>query len=149
MPDLIRVMSDHHKHCDEAFAQAEQAAQSNDWAACADLTQALVGDTLAHFAAEEAILFPAFERATGMTMGPTRMMRMEHEQMRELLEQLQAASAAHDHQTYFGTADTLLVMMEQHNMKEENILYPMCAQHLHSETGLVEALNTALATASF
>ena len=31
-------------------------------------------------------------------------------------------------------ADTLLIMMQQHNMKEENILYPMCDQHLAGET---------------
>ena len=27
-------------------------------------------------------------------------------------------------------AETLLIMTQQHNMKEENILYPMCDQHL-------------------
>ena len=27
-----------------------------------------------------------------------------------------------------------MIMMQQHNMKEENILYPMCDQHLAGET---------------
>ena len=31
---------------------------------------------------------------------------------------------------YFGIAETLLIMMQQHNTKEENMLYPMCDQHL-------------------
>jgi hypothetical protein len=29
-----------------------------------------------------------------------------------------------------GNAETLLIMMQQHNVKEENVLYPMCDQHL-------------------
>jgi len=31
---------------------------------------------------------------------------------------------------YAGTAETLLIIMQQHNVKEENVLYPMCDQRL-------------------
>jgi hemerythrin-like domain-containing protein len=58
------------------------------------------------------------------------MMRYEHEQMRSLLGQLAAACAAKDRDSYAGVAETLLMLMQQHNMKEENILYPMCDQAL-------------------
>ncbi|TRZ68118.1 MAG: hemerythrin domain-containing protein, partial [Rhodocyclaceae bacterium] len=30
-------------------------------------------------------------------------------------------------------AETLLILMQQHNMKEENILYPMCDQALAAQ----------------
>ena len=31
---------------------------------------------------------------------------------------------------YLGIADTLLILMQQHNMKEEQMLYNMMDQHL-------------------
>ena len=73
-----------------------------------------------------------------MTMGPTQVMRMEHQQMRDLLDQAQAAIMAGDAEEYMGQAETLLIMMQQHNMKEENILYPMCDQHLGNDGGVLE-----------
>ena len=101
---------------------------------------------LAHFSVEEKTLFPAFESATGMTMGPTQVMRMEHEQMRALLNEAEAALAAGREDDYFGQAETLLIMMQQHNMKEENVLYPMCDQHLAaSADDLIDQLESGLA----
>jgi hypothetical protein len=47
-----------------------------------------------HFAMEEEVLFPAFERTTGMVRGPTMVMRMEHTQMRALLDQIGGAASA-------------------------------------------------------
>ena len=35
-------------------------------------------------------MFPIFEEVTGMTQGPTMVMRMEHSQMRGILEDLKA-----------------------------------------------------------
>ena len=63
-------------------------------------------------------------------MGPTQVMRVEHEQMRELLSAAQSALSAQDADDYAGNAETLLIMMQQHNMKEENVLYPLCDDHL-------------------
>ncbi len=62
-------------------------------------------------------------------------MRLEHAQMRPLLAQLEAACAARDGDGYAGAAETLLILMQQHNMKEENILYPMCDQALGAGSG--------------
>jgi hemerythrin-like domain-containing protein len=83
-----------------------------------------------HFRTEEEMLFPAFEAATGMVGGPTQMMRMEHAQMRDLIEQMEGALTARAADNFAGAAGTLLVFMQQHNMKEENILYPMCNRTL-------------------
>lgn len=146
MSDLSSMMSVHHRYCDECFAEAERAGDSRDWSSCAASTARFVEAMKAHFAAEEIVLFPAFESVTGITTGPTRMMRMEHAQMRELLEQMLAAANEMDQENFLGTAETLLVMMEQHNMKEEHILYPMCDQHLQNYGGeaFVEQLEETL-----
>jgi hemerythrin-like domain-containing protein len=128
-----QILPDHHRHCDDLFVAAEEAAQRGDWAAAATAFEHFYGQMKAHFEAEEGLLFPAFEAATGMSAGPTQMMRHEHEQMRSLLAQLATACAASDGEGYAGAAETLLMLMQQHNMKEENILYPMCEQALGAE----------------
>lgn len=65
-----------------------------------------------------------------MYRGPTQVMRGEHVQMRQLLAAAETALAKRDADDYMGNAETLLIMMQQHNVKEENVLYPMCDQHL-------------------
>lgn len=133
MSEIRQILPPHHTHCDDLFAAAEAAAQQGDWAACELAQPAFSAELLAHLAAEENILFPAFENATGIRQGPTQVMRMEHEQMRGLVAQMNTALAARDADTFGGAAETLLILMQQHNMKEENILYPMCDQSLGSQ----------------
>ena len=122
----------HHKHCDELFAGAEAACANGDWAAGEKAFALLVDELETHFCSEEELLFPAFEKATGMTSGPTEVMRGEHRQMRDLLQQMRAGLADRDADVFEGGAETLLILMQQHNMKEENILYPMCDNALGS-----------------
>ena len=130
MSSPSQILPDHHRHCDDLYAAAEDAALRGDWAVAAPAFERFNAQMIAHFDAEETLLFPAFEAASGMVAGPTRMMRYEHDQMRGLLSQLAAACDAKDSQEYGGAAETLLMLMQQHNMKEENILYPMCEQSL-------------------
>ncbi|MDD5176826.1 MAG: hemerythrin domain-containing protein [Sterolibacterium sp.] len=141
MPTISQTLPAHHKHCDDLFSAAEEAAQRGQWKTCSEATGRYMQTMLAHFDAEESLLFPAFENATGMTSGPTQMMRIEHDQMRNLLGQLEVAQKAQDADTFSGVAETLLILMQQHNMKEENILYPMCDQTLGAQ---VEQLSAQL-----
>ncbi len=116
----------HHKHCDEIFADAEEACAKGNWSAGEKAFAEFAGQLETHFLSEEEVLFPAFESATGMTSGPTEVMRGEHRQMRDLLAQMKVSLDNRDDDGFSGNAETLLIMMQQHNMKEENILYPMC-----------------------
>jgi DUF438 domain-containing protein len=148
MTTIRSFMTDDHRRCDDLFAEAEQAIGKGNLEAA----QAAFGHfrtaVLAHFASEEKTLFPSFEAKTGMSMGPTQVMRMEHEQMRALFNDAADALKSGDSEEYLGIADTLLIMMQQHNMKEENILYPMCDQHLSTELApLLERLETELCEA--
>lgn len=52
-----------------------------------------MGTSQQHFEAEENLLFPAFEKKTGMTSGPMQVMRGEHIQMLELMVDAQVALA--------------------------------------------------------
>lgn len=126
MENLTQPLKQHHKHCDDLFAEAEAQALAGDWAGCDASSTQFLNEIEAHFQTEEQVLFPAFEAATGMSGGPVYVMRMEHAQMRDLMAQMAATVKARDRNAFAGIADTLLIVMQQHNMKEENILYPMC-----------------------
>ena len=130
MDHLTAPLVADHRHCDGLFATAEDAAQRTDWAACRERFDAFRAAMLQHFEIEENVLFPAFEQATGMTMGPTAMMRSEHAQMRDLLNNMGEVIAAGRRDDYLGLSETLLLYMQQHNLKEENVLYPMADQAL-------------------
>lgn len=122
-----------HRNCDELLAQTEISIGKKDWEEAAGRFRSFSDATLRHFAAEEEVLFPAFETATGNTMGPTSVMRSEHAKVRDILAQLDAAMVARDAEEFLGDAETLYIMLQQHNMKEEGILYQM-AEHVLRET---------------
>lgn len=149
MDNIVELMADDHRECDDEFAVIEQAAKKGDWASAARALKVFRDAMERHFNAEETILFPAFEAASGMTMGPTRVMRMEHIQMRSLMDDLRAAVEGGDAASYRGQAETLLILMQQHNLKEENMLYPMCNQHLADQAAaLCGQLGSALSRQS-
>jgi len=145
MTGIRDFMTGDHRRCDDLFAAIEQAVAAKQLAAAREAFAQFRVAMLAHFDGEEQALFPAFEERTGMRMGPTQMMRMEHAQMRELMDDAGRALDGGKAEDYFGVAETLLIMMQQHNMKEENVLYPMCEQHLAAEAGpLLAQLRTVL-----
>ena len=148
MTTIRTFMTEDHRHCDDLFADAEQAMGKKNFEAAKAAFAHFRTAMLAHFDTEEKTLFPTFEAKTGMSMGPTQVMRMEHVQIRGLMDDALDALNQGNADDYLGLADTLVIMMQQHNMKEENILYPMCDQHLAGETPeLLARLETELGEA--
>jgi iron-sulfur cluster repair protein YtfE (RIC family) len=137
MASIAELMTHDHRSCDHDFARAETLANKKDWEGAALALESFATGLEAHFQAEEQELFPRFEAATGMTQGPTQVMRGEHTEMRATLALLRSALASRDLDEFAGEAETLLIMMQQHNMKEENILYPMCDMRLGGERDTV------------
>lgn len=132
---ISQLMTDDHRRCDDFLAEAEQAVGKGKLEMAQPAFGHFCAAMLAHFESEEKTLFPAFEEKTGFSQGPTRVMRMEHSQMRALMEEAGAALKVGDTDDYFGLVETLVIMMQQHNMKEEGMLYPLCDQHLAAESG--------------
>lgn len=133
MTRISEFLSNDHNACDDLFAAAENAVAAKDWAKARGYFDNFNAGMRRHFAREEEVLFPAFEARTGMSGGPTFVMRAEHQQMNGLLAEMNAALNQSDGKTYLGLSETLLMLMRQHNMKEENILYPMSDQALADE----------------
>lgn len=133
MTTISDFLAPDHQRCDNLFAAAEAAAAQGDWDNAGAGFSRFQDALLHHFAMEEEVMFPAFEARTGMTQGPTAMMRSEHRQMTTLLDQIADAVTRKDGDACLGDADTLLIIMQQHNMKEEQMLYQMADQALAGE----------------
>ncbi len=133
MPKITDVMSADHKRCDELFAKAEDAVSNGDWESGATAFRGFHDATEQHFSMEEAVLFPAVEQSTGMTSGPTQVMRMEHMQMRQLLADMDESVTEKNQEKYLGLSETLIMVMQQHNTKEEQIVYVMADQSLREK----------------
>ncbi|GAB6044037.1 hemerythrin domain-containing protein [Endothiovibrio diazotrophicus] len=137
MTRISPMMHDDHQRCDALFATAEEAVSDQRWDDAGVAFSAFREATLHHFAMEEEVLFPSFEEASGNGGGPTEMMRYEHRQMRGLMEEMAQGASGMDGALYLGAAETLLMLMQQHNLKEEQILYPMTEQLLGETQGEV------------
>ncbi|MEO5345445.1 MAG: hemerythrin domain-containing protein [Magnetococcus sp. YQC-9] len=119
-----------HERCDELYAALENAAQEGNADSTRQLFAAFKVAMEHHFDMEEKRFFPAFEQATGMTQGPTMVMRMEHRQLLGVIGQMGQAAAQGDVAGVARAGSTLMVLMRQHNIKEEQMLYPMGDMHL-------------------
>lgn len=131
---LVDYFSSDHRRCDGGWEEVEAAAEAGDEAATSAYWERFRQALLRHLAMEEQLLFPAVEAATGMAnAGPTQVMRMEHEQMRGVLAQMASAVERGDADELMDQGDTLNVLIQQHNMKEEGVLYPMAERALAGE----------------
>ena len=137
MATIKEYLTSDHRSCDELFAQMEQSASKGSLKDAMPLCQAFIDATERHFQMEERVMFPQFEEKTGMTMGPTQVMRHEHQQMRSIMAQMAEAVEADNRDKFFGLTETLMIMIQQHNMKEEQMLYNMAQQHLAMESDLI------------
>ena len=123
--EISQYLIPEHRECDVIFARAEKAAAKGDFATTKDEFIKFADETLHHFKKEEEEFFPAFEEATGSSEGPTRVMKYEHEQVRGLLGKMAQAIESEDRDAYLGLAESLMILLQQHNMKEEQMLYAM------------------------
>ena len=141
MHTILDFLGSDHRACDDLFASAEAAVAQKNWDSARDLFGRFQAAMARHLAMEEEVLFPAFEARTGNSMGPTQVMRMEHAQMRSLLQDMASAVSASNQNGFLGLSETLNMLMQQHNLKEENMLYPMSDRVLDSERdGLIRAM---------
>ena len=134
-------MTHKHRECDHFLAEAEEAAERRDLDAALEKYLAFKNETIKHFDMEEEFLFPKFEAKTGMTQGPTQVMRMEHAQAKSLFEKMDEAYNAKDKERIFGLGESMNILLQQHNAKEEQMLYTMIQQHFMAENDeIVEKL---------
>lgn len=141
MTSIIEYMTGQHRCCDDDFAAAEAAVSEQNWTEAEHQWGLFSSNLEVHLTNEEETLFPQFEQVTGSTGGPTSVMRLEHIQMREMVVSMTDALQAKDCEEYLGLSETLMILMQQHNMKEEQMLYPMTQQALPDSAAVINSMN--------
>ena len=128
-----------HRVCDKRFANTEACIAHADWEGAAHEFAQFRQLFERHLQREELVLFPHLERTFGGAVGPTSAMRSEHRQQRALIAFMVDAVAARAEDAFFDLADTLCLLMHQHSLKEESVLYPMAARLFGDQTSTLLA----------
>jgi hemerythrin-like domain-containing protein len=105
MASVHDTLTKDHRRCDNLFATVEEAVSSRRWDLALEEFHAFRHAMERHFGMEEGGLFPAFEGHTGTTRGPNEVMRLEHSEMRGLMEQMEQRILRRDAEDYLGLSD--------------------------------------------
>jgi iron-sulfur cluster repair protein YtfE (RIC family) len=130
---ITETLAADHRNCDRLLGAIAIRGRRTDWAQVAQETAAFRSAMERHFRFEEEVLFPPLEQVSPMSTGPTEMMRQQHAQIRALLDDLGAAATAEDADDFTGISETLHFLIQQHNAKEEGILYPLADRALGAD----------------
>lgn len=136
---VVAFLIQDHRRCDALLEQAQEAVQTRHWGVIATALERFADALALHLACEEELLFPTMEERAGGPLAPARMMSTEHAVMHELVRGLREAVRDRDADEFEALAQTLAIMIQQHNLKEERVLYPMAMQLLGGDAPLLES----------
>jgi hemerythrin-like domain-containing protein len=139
MTKIAHYLDQDHQRCDEKYAVAERDVAGHDWPSATENFDQFLNLFERHLEKEERILFPRLEHAIGNAYGPSIVMRSEHKLMRGLIQQMRSAIWHQDSEEFFAKADVLYIMLRQHNLKEENLLYPQADRVLQDQAAQIVA----------
>ncbi len=123
--DVTDYLQEDHRRLDHIFNSFQEAFKEERWDEAKAYFREFDLGLRRHIQGEEDVLFPLFEEKTGMhDAGPTFVMRMEHTDIRDFLEKIMNATEARDREETARGTDMLVNTLADHNMKEEQILYP-------------------------
>ena len=132
---VLEALAWDHDRLDALEAQAFRAREAGDLQTAFDLYARFASGLRRHIGFEEEILFLAFEAASGTpaNCGPTAVMRVEHREIEDLLEQIASGigDAASEPDMLRARFHAVL---GDHNAKEEQVLYPTTDYLLGAET---------------
>jgi len=111
-----------HDRLEELEARAFEARAAGRFAEAAATYAAFALGLRRHIGFEEDLLFPEYERRSGIA-GPTAVMRVEHREIESLLDAIEAVIGDPKANADALRAD-LHEVLTGHNVKEERILYP-------------------------
>ncbi len=139
MESIRSILTREHRACDGLIDVFEESVTQHNWDEAEKLFSDFLANMECHLNKEEKVLFPAMEQRMGPGMGPVQVMRAEHENMRRLFREIKEDITLRQSEHCLGLTDTLLMLIQQHNLKEEGILYAMADQILAAEQGEVMA----------
>lgn len=149
-PALAQLKEEHlplRAQMEEFYALASaigQDEQTTNWAEALIALQqkavAFVGKLDPHSLLEEDILFPMMAQFIGRETGPIAVMEYEHDQAKKNLKQFMEAMEQLPDEVNLDQAKAIAaylmnayVILTEHFMKEENVLFPMAEQMLSAD----------------
>ena len=130
---INQFMTTDHRTCDDQFAQLENIVDQGNFNGAKTMFSDFKNHMLNHFDMEEKVMFPQFQASGKGHCDPTGVMVMEHDQMRGLFNQMKNAIESNNKEAFLGYSENLLFVMQQHNMKEEQMMYNFADEALNSE----------------
>ena len=130
---INQFMTADHRECDEQFAQLENIVDQGNFVEAKTMFAEFQSHMLKHLDMEEQVIFPQYQNCEGGHCDPTPVMISEHNQMRVAFTQMHNAINENNKEKFLGQSETLLFTMQQHNMKEEQMMYNLADQALDSE----------------
>ena len=134
-----------HRRLDGIMTTCTELADAGDLVEAAKHFAKFRDGLVRHIKIEEGLVFPELEAATGLskTDGPTGVMRIEHEEILGKLSQIEELFAGENllPDEFQSLRASLVSLLHTHNMKEEQIIYPMTDKTLASDR-LVDLVKT-------
>lgn len=123
-----------HDRLDGLDAAVFAARKVGDFARASGLFSNFAFGLRRHIRFEEELLFPEFEAKAGLPSenGPTAVMRDEHRDILGILSRMESA-VGEDSPRAESLRHALVGVLGNHNLKEENIVYPMTDRALSAE----------------
>jgi len=142
MPDVIALLETDHREVEDLFAKAED----NTGAAKAQVVAKIATELTLHAEVEESLVYPAMREAGLDDMVDEA--EQEHQQMKELVAQLQAADGASSEVD--GIVAELKANVVHHVEEEEGEVFPKFRASVDQSTldGLGERVEAAKARAN-
>src|SRR5215831_9030613 len=129
----LAEIANHHRHeMESRFAAVADSLRRAAWSASGERFAALRGRIEAHMSIEERDIFPLLDRLL-----PQRdliaALRREHARFREVLAYVGACIDMRDASAASFALERLFEQLENHDAREEWILFPMCERLLDHE----------------
>lgn len=120
---ITAIFDEDHDRLDALFASFQKLKRT-DFAKARNAFIEFKAGLQRHVAWEEDVMFPLWEKKSGMTGGgPTIVMRLEHKEIGDCLESIHRKVQAQNPESD-REEQTLLELLDRHNMSEEEVLYP-------------------------
>lgn len=114
-----------HKHCQDLFALIETGIDDKNWDAVHAGARHFSDAIKEHIRMEENVLFPIFEETIRQGDGPVDILRREHAHLHGILDRMLAALDRLSPADFLLHAESFALLMQQHLMKEEVLIYPL------------------------
>lgn len=134
-----------HQRCDDLFNRAETCVAQRNWDDASDHFRLFHDALRQHIRMEEKVLLPAFMQAIPDGTAPISMLHIEHQQIRGIADRMSEAISRLDPIDFVLHAETYTLLMQQHTLKEEDMLYPLLDRVLdHKRAPVISAMSEYL-----